>query len=162
MYAFHEDRDAAIRNWADGMLPLMAGAELLIRSDWAERLDRAGYLEASENPAREYAYPRAGEYLVKAGYLSGGERRQLTIIASFFGQLARDGETTALDSYPPYDLQLYELLPGVDQSFVRLVSTAVLLANGIHQRWPDDGEQFYRCPDCGRIGGAHAGGCRQL
>jgi hypothetical protein len=135
MYAFHEDRDAAIRAWAKGILPLMAGAELLIRSDWAERLDRSGFLEASEDPPREYAYPRVGEFLVKAGYLSGGERRQLTIIASFFGQLARDGETTALDNYPPYDMQLYELLPGVNHEFIMLTATAVLAAAGAPNPW---------------------------
>jgi hypothetical protein len=135
-YAPESELRDAIREWADGSLPLMAGAELLIRSDWAERIDQSGFVEWSDNPHRKYAYPRVGEYLVKAGYLSGGERRQLTTIASFFGQLARDGETTALDEYPPYDLQLYEMLPGVDHSFIRLISTAVLLGAGAIQVWP--------------------------
>lgn len=130
MYAFAQDRDAAIRAWADGMYPLMAGAELLIRSGWAERLDRAGFLRASEG--REYAYPQAGEFLARSGYLSGGERRQVTLIASFLGQLAPSSDATE-GVVPPYDAQLYELLPGVDRSFIRLVMSAVGYAAGLHE-----------------------------
>jgi hypothetical protein len=89
MYAFAEDRDAAIRAWAKGILPVMAGAELLIRSDWAERLDRGGLAGGQDNPPREYAYPKVGEFLQSAGYLSGGEYRQIVTIASFLGQLVR-------------------------------------------------------------------------
>jgi hypothetical protein len=37
----------------------------------------------------------------------------------------------------PYEMQLYEMLPGVDHSFTRLTATAILLANGVYQRWPD-------------------------
>lgn len=130
MYAFAKDRDTAIRAWASGIYPTMAGAELLIRSGWAERLDGSGYLRASES--REYAYPQAGEFLANAGYLSGGEYRQLTVIASFLGQLAptsdaKEGVVT------PFDAQLYEMLPGVDRSFIRLVMSAVGYAAGLHE-----------------------------
>lgn len=139
-----EELHTAVRAWAKGIYPLEAGAELLCRTQWAGRLDRGGWVEWSDNPRRMYAHPRAGEFLVHAGYLSGGERRQLTVIASFLGQLASDGSTTALDDYPPYDLQMYEALPGVDQSFIRLVQSAVGHAAGLHEHggnplpWPDD------------------------
>lgn len=138
MYAFREDRDEAIRAWAKGILPLMAGAELLIRSDWAERLDRSGWLEQSDGTdAGKYAYPKVGEFLQSAGYLSGGEYRQIVTIASFLGQLVRhSNDKEALAT--PYEMQLYEMLPGVDHEFTRLVSKAILLANGVYQRWPDE------------------------
>jgi hypothetical protein len=130
-----ELRDA-IREWADGSLPLMAGAELLIRSGWAERIDGSGYVEWSDNPHRKYAYPKVGEFLQSAGYLSGGEYRQIVTIASFLGQLVRhSNDKEALAT--PYEMQLYEMLPGVDHSFTRLTATAILLANGVYQRWPD-------------------------
>jgi hypothetical protein len=129
-----ELRDA-IRAWADGSLPLMAGAELLIRSGWAERLDESGFVEWSDNPRRQYACPQVGQFLTGAGYLSGGEYRQCTTIASFLGQLARYGDSEI--AVRPFDAQLYEMLPGVDHSFTRLTATAILLANGVYQRWPD-------------------------
>lgn len=130
MYAFAQDRDEAIRAWAKGIYPMMAGAELLIRSGWAERLDRSGYLKESDS--REYAYPRVGDFLTASGYLSGGEFRQLTVIASFLGQLSR-GTDSDEAVVKPYEAQLYEMLPGVDRPFIRLVMSAVGYAAGLHE-----------------------------
>lgn len=145
MYAFREHRNAALRAWAKGIYPLEAGVELLIRSGWAARLDQSGYVEGGED--REYAHPRVGEFLAHGGYLSGGEYRQVTVIASFLGQLARTGDAEALGGIHPFDMQLYEALPGVDHPFIRLVQSAVGHAAGLHEHggnplpWPEgDGD----------------------
>lgn len=138
-YAFAQDRNEALRAWAKGIYPSEAGVELLIRSGWASKLDSAGWLRASEDPPSKYAEPRVGDFLRHAGYLSGGERRQITVIASFLGLLVDDGELVT----DAYDTQLYEALPGVDQEFIRLVQSAVGHAAGLHEHggnplpWPE-------------------------
>lgn len=133
---------AAVRAWAKGVYPLEAGAELLCRTRWARHLFEGGWVEVDEDGwldghRQAIAFPRVGAYLARAGYLSGGERRQLTIIASFLGQteLPIGERDHAFGS-------LYENLPGTDQEFVLLVSTAVLHAAGVHEQgglvvWPD-------------------------
>lgn len=134
----------ALRAWAKGIYPLEAGTELLIRSGWAKRLYGSGWIETDEGISGEaLAHPRVGQFLTSAGYLSGGERRQLTVIASFLGQPTAIGawseQTEGFGS-------LYETLPGADMDFVRLVMAAVGHANGMHEHggtglgflWPDE------------------------
>lgn len=133
---------AALRAWAKGIYPTEAGAELLIRSGWAERINEAGYVQWSENPPDDYAYPRVGDYMRDAGYLSGGERRQIRLIASFLGQeqgLYPDEGEAATNRRTV----LGEDLPGTDSSFIRLVQSAVGHAAGLHESggnplpWPE-------------------------
>lgn len=131
--------DAALRAWAKGMYPLEAGVELLVRSGWAARVEQSGFVEWSEN--KRIAWPKVGDFLLRAGYLSGGERRQVTIIVSFLGQDTREGpDDSALPHLP---VRLYEDLPGVDRRFVRLVQSAVGHAAGMHESggnplpWPE-------------------------
>lgn len=147
MYAFEQDLHTALRAWAKGIYPLEAGVELLVRTRWARQLDQSGWVRGSSSELGEaeakYAMPKVGEYLQHAGYLSGGEYRQLTVIASFLGQLvnASDDEKGVVT---PFDAQLYEALPGVDHSFIRLVQSAVGHAAGLHEHggnplpWPDE------------------------
>jgi hypothetical protein len=135
------DLHAAIRAWAKGMYPLEAGAELLCRTGWAGRIDRSGYVELSEDGKR--AWPKVGEFLQAAGYLSGGECRQVRLIASFLGQqqgLYDDGE----DGDPRNRTVLENDLPGTDHDFIRLVQVAVGHAAGLHEHggnplpWPEE------------------------
>jgi hypothetical protein len=141
-----ENLHEAIRTWAKGIYPLEAGAELLCRTSWAQRLYEAGYVDVDEGTVRlpdggwgvgMLAYPRVGDFLRSAGYLSGGERRQLTIICSFLNQ---DDNKEGM----PIPVSLYEDLPGVDLFFIRLVQAAVGHAAGLHEQtrnatpWPVD------------------------
>ncbi len=141
MSAVLHDLHRGIRAWAKGMYPLEAGAELLCRTDWARRIWQAGWVEASDSG--EYAYPKVGEFLAHAGYLSGGERRQVTVIASFLGQLVRMSDDKE-GVVPPYDAQMYGALPGVDEGFIRLVQSAVGHCAGLHEHggnplpWPEE------------------------
>jgi len=134
-----------IRAWAKGIYPLEAGAELLCRTQWGQRLENTGYLSWSDDD--EYAWPRMGDF-VKANYgtLSGGERRQCLVISSFLGQdRTTDGDEA--NGTHPWACSLYEDLPGVDESFIRLVGTAVFHAAGFHERggyplpWPEDDDE---------------------
>jgi len=127
MYAFTEDRNVALRAWAKGSLPDMAGVELLIRSGWASKLDQAGWIEKNG----DYAYPKVGLFLASAGYLSGGERRQITILGSLFGQ-RRDEDDVAIGTVLAHDLG------NVDHSFIRLFQTAIGIAAGMYETWPGE------------------------
>jgi hypothetical protein len=129
---------AGIRAWAKGMYPLEAGAELLCRTGWAARLDGAGYVEWSEDG--QYAWPKVGQFLRDAGYMSGGERRQVRLIASFLGQA--QGMYDRDDGDPRDRTVLENDLPGTDHDFIRLVQSAVGHAAGLHEHggnplpWP--------------------------
>lgn len=136
------DLHAAIRAWAKGMYPAEAGAELLIRSGWADRLDRSGFVDWARDDTT--AWPKVGEFLEDAGHLSGGERRQVRLIASFLGQRqALYGDTE--DGTARNRTVLDDDLPGVGRGFIRLVMSAVGHAAGLHESggnplpWPDDG-----------------------
>lgn len=121
---------AAIRAWAKGLYPLEAGAELLIRSGWADRINASGWVSWSED--EEHAWPKVGEFLEHSGYLSGGECRQVRLIASFLGQrqgLYDDGD----DGTAGNRTVLENDLPGVDRAFIRLVQSAVGHAAGMHE-----------------------------
>lgn len=125
------DLHDAIRAWARGVYPLEAGAELLIRSGWADRLARDGWVERTDGG--QLAYPDARGFQRQAGYLSGGEQRQLAIIVSLLGQKG---------SVP--QVSLHDDLPGVDRGFIRLVMSAVGHAAGLHESggnplpWPEE------------------------
>jgi hypothetical protein len=120
----------AIRAWAKGLYPTEAGAELLIRSGWADRLNGGGWVDWSDDETT--AFPKVGDYLRNTGYMSGGERRQIRLIASFLSQ--EQGLYPAEgDAAPNLRTVLGEDLPGVDRSFIRLVQSAVGHAAGLHE-----------------------------
>lgn len=134
---------AAIRAWARGLYPLEAGAELLCRTGWAARLDSAGYVQLSEDG--DLAWPQVGKFLLNAGYLSGGEGRQVRLIASFLGQGQGYGvDDEDEDGATRNRVVLEDDLPGVDRDFVRLVMSAVGHAAGLHDSggnpfpWPEE------------------------
>lgn len=121
---------AGLRYWAKGIYPTEAGTEVLIRSGWADRLARSGWVDEGDwvdSIDGPIYYPRVGEYLNTGGH-SGGERRQLRVIASFLGQrYTEDGDYVTV--------WLNDDLSGVDQSFVLLVMSAVGHAAGLHESW---------------------------
>lgn len=146
--ATDETLHAALRAWARGIYPLEAGVELMCRTNWAQKIDQNGYVSWTEaedtTDGKPMAYPRVGDYLRGAyGYLSGGERRQALVISSFLGQDRTTDGDEATGAHP-WACSLYEDLPGVDESFIRLVGTAVFHATGFHERggyplpWPDE------------------------
>lgn len=126
MYAFEEHRNEALRKWAKGSLPDMAGVELLIRSGWAERMDKGNWITSEGG----YAWPRVAQYLEAGRTLSGGERRQLTLIASMMGQRMDEDA-------PPVASTLSNDLCGTDHSFIRLFQKAVGIAAGMYETWPE-------------------------
>lgn len=124
-------RNEALREWAKGSLPDMAGVELLIRSDWARRLDNSGWITYDHG----YAWPNVGGFLAQGGYLSGGERRQVTIIASFLNQRLDEDDV-------PIRVSMANDLGNVDYSFIRLLQVCVGIAAGMYDgrgkpAWPD-------------------------
>lgn len=142
------DLHTALRAWARGIYVSEAGVELMIRSEWAERIAGAGFANWSED--RRYCHPEVGLFLQQGGYLSGGEYRQVTMIASLLGQLVKaSNDPEGVTS--PYDAQLYECIPGVDEEFIRLFMSAVGHASGLPDRggnplpWPGE-SPFYRTP----------------
>ena len=108
-----------LRAWAKGIYPLEAGVELLIRA-YGGRFAREGqpWINAGED----------GFYWVDAekvsdDYLSGGERRLLSIA------------TSLLDSRHPVDLN--NSVAGLDRETMALVLAALAHANGSHEHSGD-------------------------
>lgn len=89
MFAFAEDRNQAVNNWADGDLHSMAAAWLLIQhGHWLPLLDEHGYLDRWRRNDVHYAAPKLIAALddLEAGshrlYASGSEHRILALAAS--------------------------------------------------------------------------------
>lgn len=89
MFAFREDRNQAVSNWADGDLHSMAAAWLLIQHEhWLPMLDEHGYLDTWEHGGKQYAAPKLVAALddLEVGshrlYASGSEHRILALAAS--------------------------------------------------------------------------------
>lgn len=108
------DLAAGLRAWARGIYPLEAAAELLIRANHGQ-LVRGPWV----TPLKAGFCRIDPDGLNHAGYLSGGERRVLDIVASLVG-----------DERP---VALYDALPGLDRDTVALVLAAVAHANGSHE-----------------------------
>ena len=110
------DINQAVREWARGMYPLEAGAELLIRqgrviyegAPWLDDLGRTPRMVSVD----------AGKLLEGTGGLSGGEQRIVRIAASL------------LDGTP---VNLSDEVTGLDRESLLLVLAAIAHANGSHE-----------------------------
>ncbi len=113
----------ALRRWAEGLYPLEAGVELLIRG-CNGRFANSGqpWVQQGDDPGRwwiDVEQMNEDNY----GGLSGGGTRLLRIAASLL-----DG--------PPVDLS--RNIVGLDREHIRLVLAAIAHASGSHEHrgWP--------------------------
>jgi hypothetical protein len=134
MYAFDEDRNQALRRWAKGIYYMEAGAEVLIRSGFAAKMDKAGYLEQSDafgegRPAGHMAYPNAAGYYMNGGYLSGGE----SVIMRFAAAMLR--QKVDEDDEEPITFPLDEIAR-LSRGWQALLLAAMSHAGGSHEHYP--------------------------
>lgn len=124
MFAFKEDRNAALRNWARNDLHCTAAVELLIAHDcWLGRLDEAGLIRRFPPPEDDYARPNLQKALDKLNdpddhdlYTSSSEYRVLSIASSL------------LHGTP---ISLSDALVSLDRTNSALVVQAVRTALGV-------------------------------
>lgn len=109
---------AGLRAWAEGIYPLEAAVELLVRTadgrfanpgyPWIQPCDRPGWWWLDHEAITDD----------NLSALSGGEQRILRIVASLAGGRP---------------VNLYADLPGLDRSLMSLVLAAMAHANGSHE-----------------------------
>ncbi|MEL4506271.1 hypothetical protein AAEX63_15400 [Luteococcus sp. H138] len=105
-----------VREWARGMFPLEAGAELLIRC--GRVYEGAPWIVQGSHRV----YVDCERLLDAAGAWSGGERRMALVAASL------------LEGAP---VSLYDLVPGLDRRNAALVLAAIAHAAGSHADTPE-------------------------
>lgn len=126
MFAFREQRDAALRNWARNDLHATAAVELLIAHGfWPEMLDKAGLLRRFPPPDDDYARPLLVDALDKLDdvndhdlYTSSSEHRILKIAASLVAG---------------YEIKLSDVLVSLDRHNSALVVDAITTATGLNR-----------------------------
>lgn len=110
----HEQR---LREWAEGIEPLAAATELLIRAGFAQ--EWRPWIRSDETSFRHWVdFEHIPELI---GGMSGGEQRLLMIAASI-GDLS--GTVT---------ISLQNELPGLDRDWFMLVLAAIAHAGGFHK-----------------------------
>lgn len=112
---------AGLRLWAEGLYPLEAAVELLVRT-FDRRFARPGnpWIQPCDQPGWWWldVTQLADDHI---GHLSGGEQRLLRIVASLAG-----GEPVSLA----------DNIPGLDRELTDLVLAALAHAGGTHEH-PD-------------------------
>ena len=103
----------SLRTWGNGSRPAEAAVELIVSAFDGQLLD--GPWIRTDNRDRTWFDPNVAT--AEAGYLSGGERRMLSIATS----LISDGH--------PVDLA--DAIPGLDHYEIRLVLNALAHAGGL-------------------------------
>lgn len=115
-----DEHFAALRGWAQGLYPLMAATELLIRSGWAG--PNRSWVRDGTVTERRYRpwidFAMLGDPAVIGAY-SGGEQRFLRIAAS----LGTDGPDGVR-------INLSDELSGMDLHHASLVLSALTIATG--------------------------------
>ncbi|MGH3971868.1 MAG: hypothetical protein ACRDS9_00860 [Pseudonocardiaceae bacterium] len=122
MTATYVEVASGLRAWAKGLLPVEAAVEILIRAHGG-RLLRGPWVKPRDQFGGDGWWLDVEE-VAAAGYLSGGERRLLAVVAS----LADYRETVSLS----------DVLPGLDQPTTRVVLAAMAHAARYPARWPDE------------------------
>jgi hypothetical protein len=128
-----DEHHRGLRAWAKGTYTMEAATELLIRA-FRGRFARPGNRWIETDNGRPWIDFEAIED--NLGGLSGGERRFLLLAASL-----GDGGV---------DVQLGDIIPGLDRELLALVLAAIAHAGGSHQhtgfRFDDDGRPLTRFP----------------
>ncbi|WP_210602864.1 hypothetical protein [Brevibacterium oceani] len=106
-------RADALRKWADGSLPSEAAVELIVSALDGRVLD--GPWIRTDKRGRTWFDPDVAT--AEAGYLSGGERRVLSVASSLVS-----------DDHP---VDLGDAIPGLDLDEIRLVLNALAHAGGL-------------------------------
>jgi len=108
-----EEIAARLRDWARGSLPMMAGAELILRA-CDGRFARPSWPWIVTEPDGRVGVD-AGALRDRTGALSGGERRALALVAALIGEAPVD------------------VVTGLDRTNLHLVLAALAHAAGSHE-----------------------------
>jgi hypothetical protein len=107
---------ARLRDWARGSLPMGAGVELLLRAFDGTFADPSCRWLITEPDGR--AWVDVDALNARAGVLSGGERRVLTMVAAL------------IDEGP---VDVVDVVSGLDRAHLHLVLAALAHAAGSHE-----------------------------